>query len=519
MASSPDPARTTNQSLSLHWIGTGAFLVIVLAVTAVRLGVIAFSPLGLGPDEAQYWRWGQSFDWGYFSKPPLVGWLAGASSAVAGDTAFGVRWPAPLMHAIGAAGVWMLARQTLGGTAAPVAGLLYLLSPGVTLSASVLSTDALLLPLSAWALVAAQRMRTHSGFMPALALGGLIGLAGLGKYAAAYVVIGLMLGACLDKPLRAALLSRRGVVAALALLAVLVPNLIWNAANGGDTFRHTGANANFGDLRFSLEEPVSWLGEQFGVLGLIVFPIGMWAAFAALRKRDHPLGWLAPSAIVPVAAVLALAWLSRANANWAAVALVPLCVLTTGWLQGRGGRRLVTAALAAQVAVLALFSVAAVRPALADRLGLSSAIADVRGWDELSAQARQAALGFGVDGVVVDTRALFHGLDFAGQDWLGEAAPELPLRMWRLVAEPRNTAESTAALSAGQPGRWLLLSLRPAHEPWLRADFATMREKGEISIALGPKRRRTVRLYLVEGYTGTTRAVAPLKEDDARGGL
>ena len=45
---------------------------ILLGLLALRLAAVLLSPLELYADEAQYWRWGQSLDWGYYSKPPLI---------------------------------------------------------------------------------------------------------------------------------------------------------------------------------------------------------------------------------------------------------------------------------------------------------------------------------------------------------------------------------------------------------------------------------------------------------------
>lgn len=29
----------------------------------------------LAGDESYYWEWGRRPDWGYYSKPPMIGWL------------------------------------------------------------------------------------------------------------------------------------------------------------------------------------------------------------------------------------------------------------------------------------------------------------------------------------------------------------------------------------------------------------------------------------------------------------
>ena len=67
-------------------------------VTACRIAVLIATPLNLGPDEAQYWSWSLSPAFGYFSKPPMIAWLIGASTAMCGDGEACIRMSAPLLH-------------------------------------------------------------------------------------------------------------------------------------------------------------------------------------------------------------------------------------------------------------------------------------------------------------------------------------------------------------------------------------------------------------------------------------
>ncbi|MFZ5728103.1 MAG: 4-amino-4-deoxy-L-arabinose transferase, partial [Pseudomonadota bacterium] len=60
MSQTVDPARAA-------W---RAALAITLALTVVRLVALFVTPLELYPDEAQYWLWSRTLDFGYFSKPP-----------------------------------------------------------------------------------------------------------------------------------------------------------------------------------------------------------------------------------------------------------------------------------------------------------------------------------------------------------------------------------------------------------------------------------------------------------------
>ena len=75
------------------------------------LAGLAVSNAELFFDEAQYWAWSQEPAFGYFTKPPLIAWLIGASSAVCGDTPFCVRLPVPLLHFVSTFILYAIARK------------------------------------------------------------------------------------------------------------------------------------------------------------------------------------------------------------------------------------------------------------------------------------------------------------------------------------------------------------------------------------------------------------------------
>jgi 4-amino-4-deoxy-L-arabinose transferase-like glycosyltransferase len=519
----PHPQRPGNTGL---WL----FACMVLAVTLARLAVVAATPLSLGPDEAQYWGWGQTLDWGYFSKPPLVGWAGGLAPLLGGDSAFGVRWPSPFLHALGAFGVWAFAGRAFGTRAGWFAGLFYLLAPGVSLSSYLLSTDALMLPLVAFALYGLQRMREGPGSTLALAgwgalVGALLGLATLGKYAALYVPAGLAVGMLLDRPVRNALLSWGGVAMLAALLAVISPNLMWNAANGGATISHTVGNASLGNTSLSLADPLEFLAAQFGVIGLVAWPLGLWLALRGLFDASAPGRAWGGTVLVPMLVVVAVATASRANANWAAVALPGLCALAGAVLAGWSSPRLANwtagVALALQLLLAAVVSAGIASPAFADRIGQTAAIADLRSWPQTVDALETKARALGAGGIVVDSRGLYHGLQFAGRDRLrtpddtrGPACAcddtRLLLRTWRSWNGALNHAEGVGGLTPGTGGVWLLASEKAGFRPFFPGDFTRLEPVGDVTIPLGPGRNRSLALYVVEGVKPVTRTRADL---------
>ena len=64
--------------------GTAMLLAILAGLLVFRLVALAFNRTDLFFDEAQYWSWSLDPDFGYYSKPPLIAWMIGATTAVCG---------------------------------------------------------------------------------------------------------------------------------------------------------------------------------------------------------------------------------------------------------------------------------------------------------------------------------------------------------------------------------------------------------------------------------------------------
>ncbi len=183
---------------------TLAFAAVLLALTGARIWALFHNPVGLYYDEAQYWMWSRTFDWGYFTKPPLVAWVIAGTTALFGDAEWAVRLAAPLAHAVAASAVFALGRAMYGAWPGFWAGAGWLLLPGVFFSSSIISTDALLLPLWAIALFAMWRLMTTRAWAWAIILGGAVGVGLLAKYAMLYFFVCTAVAAWWMPPVREA---------------------------------------------------------------------------------------------------------------------------------------------------------------------------------------------------------------------------------------------------------------------------------------------------------------------------
>jgi 4-amino-4-deoxy-L-arabinose transferase-like glycosyltransferase len=353
-----------------------------LAVTLARLLWLAVGTTDLYPDEAQYWLWSRTPDWGYFSKPPLVAWVIAGTTALVGDGSFGVRAAAPLFHLGTSLLVYAIARRLYEPRTACWSSVTFLTLPGISVSSLLISTDVPLLFFWAASLYAFLRARDEEGWRWWLMLGVALGLGLLSKYAMAYWLLCAALFLAAERRERRHL--PRLLAAAALGLAIYAPNFAWNAAHSFVSYEHTGANANLGRSLFHPLELAEFVLSQAGVFGPLLF--GALVALVATRAlRGAPERILAWFSLPVLGIVTALSLLSRSNANWAAPAYVALTILVVAWLLRLGRMRLVSASLALHVALAALL-MGGREAAAAVGIGVPARLDPwlrLRGWSEL----------------------------------------------------------------------------------------------------------------------------------------
>ncbi|MDP1738599.1 MAG: glycosyltransferase family 39 protein [Caulobacter sp.] len=457
---------------------------LVLVLTVLRLGALFATSLDLNPEEAQYWLWSRALDFGYFSKPPMIAWSIWLTTALGGDGEPWVRLSAPLFHAVAGLALFAAGRRLYDDWTGVAAAAIYMLMPGVALSSFILATDAPLLCFLALALLAYVEVQQGGRrLLHAAGLGAALGLAMLSKYAAVYALVAIGLHLALSKDARRVWDLKTAALAMVTFLAVMAPNLIWNANHDFATVGHTAANANLGGRLFNPGEMLSFLGGQFGVFGPVPFGVlvGGAAVLAWRRRLLAQDAMLLCFALPPLVVVSLGALLSRANDNWAASAYVAGTVLAAALLVRWRARWWIAGGLGLQAVMAALMLMIAANPSLADAIGQSNAVKRARGWEQMAEQvvdrARLEQLNGGLSAIAVDDRFLFNALAYYGRDYLAEpGAP--PLRIWLRKSHAGNQAETTAPLTPALGRRVLVVSLSGLQADRIAADFAASQRVG-----------------------------------------
>lgn len=464
-------------------------------LTVVRLVLIAVHPAGLYPDEAQYWFWAQTPALGYYSKPPLIAWLIALTVGLFGDSEFAVRLSAPLLHAATAGFVFAIAARLYDSRIGFWSALAYATLPGVSLSAFLISTDAVLLPCWAAALYAFIRAREpgSSGWWAVVGIAA--GLGFLAKYAMAYWVLSAFGYLLLARGERRHL---PGFAAAIGLaLLIWLPNLWWNWTHGFVSFLHVRDNAEIVGPALHPKALLQFLGSQFGVFGPLLFA-GLIAIVARPRSLVEPrASLLAAFALPTLAIMLAVSALSRAEPNWAAPAYVAAVVLVIAWVLHHNWRGALIVAIALNLgggAVVlcgqeALAAAGLALPAKYDPLHR------LRGWRELGRQVSAAMAAHPGLTLLADDRELLAALIYYTRPHPFNAV------RWSVIP--------------GISDQWLLDNSIERHrgEDFLavtehglidemRRRFADLVPLETITTQSGPGGGRTYTLYIARGYRG-----------------
>ena len=464
----------------------------ILAITGARVILLAFNRTDLFVDEAQYWLWGRELALGYYSKPPMIGWVIRAFTEIGSDAAFWVRLPAPLFHAATALILGSIAARLVSPRAGLVTALAYATLPMVAVGSLLVSTDTIMFPFLAAALAGYLRLLDRRHAVTALLTGIALGLAFLSKYAAIYYVLCAGLAAVALPAPRLGLRPAALILAAFAL--TISPNVAWNIANGFTTVQHTLDNADWvrdpaARAGLNIAGLAEFFASQFVVFGPVLFAALLIAALRWTRASRQTRRLLIFSLPI-VAIVCTQALLAQAYANWAASAYLAGTLVAVPWLIGQH-RAWLIASFAFNGALSLIFPLAAT---VADTLTLGReqpVLQRYLGRADMSREILRAADENGLSTIVASDRDILADLFYTGRDHGGQV----------LALPATGRAPHHYALKypyAGSPGDILLVL--PSDRPVPCPDVAEPLET--LSPDTGAYRRHPQTLFRVPGTCG-----------------
>lgn len=298
-------------------IACGLFVALMFGFEAA---VLAATPLSLAPDEAYYWEWSRRLDFAYFDKGPIVPLIIWASRRLFGSGEMAVRLGALVCQSLFTVILYLFVRRNYG------AGLGLLCSVFLW-STLLFASQGLFItndpPLSVLYLVtvcgAAEAVsRGRPGlWLPTLAV---LGVAAVCKYTAIALYPSFVLLLALTPKERHHLKHPAFWAGTLGMLLALSPLVVWNSRHGWPHLAHNAGHL-FGnrELRFRPGHVAELLLGQWGLMGILTFPLVCAALFACFRRwrlGDTVAGLYLFSAL-PLGAVCLLVSTHRScYANW-----------------------------------------------------------------------------------------------------------------------------------------------------------------------------------------------------------
>jgi len=313
---------------------TRAVWLFLLGLTAIRFTMLGTSDLSF--DEAHYWMWSERLAPAYFSKGPGIAVAIRASTALFGDTEFGVRFLSPILGAATSLLLYYFTRKLFTERAAFWLVIALNAVPLFNVGTLVMTID----PLSIFFWVAAMYVfwlaleRTPAALGLWAASGLLVGLGFLCKYTNAFELVSIVLVLALV-PRHRREFKRPGFYVLLAAFALcVVPPVVWNSQNMWITVSHLesrgGLDQKLGIRPFEL---LGFLGAHFLTFSPLLFLALAWAVIANWRRARQQfkvlfLFWFG----LPVFAFyFVLSINDQAAPNWDVLAFLSLIVLTAAY--------------------------------------------------------------------------------------------------------------------------------------------------------------------------------------------
>jgi 4-amino-4-deoxy-L-arabinose transferase-like glycosyltransferase len=441
-ASSTHPASEQRQNRMIF----GAAVVITL----LRSVALVVTPLDLGVDEAQYWLWSQTPDFGYFTKPPLIAWIIAAAHWLFGHHTWAVRLPACWIHLGTALLLWRAASWLYGQQAGRLAALIWITLPATGLGSFLISTDTPLLAL--WSAGAfgdvrhRQRAAVCRHWHDPCRAGFWSGHAGQIRCHLRSGRGAFNHAAWLFAPAASAALAHF-VLAVIAFGLAASPNIIWNFANEFATVRHLGDNANISQHAASLAGVWQFIGSQFAVAGPLMLVFMLVAA--GRSQRNQKTGWLVWMWAPVFALMTVQSYLSEANANWAMTAFPALTLVAAGWLSGHKKRFLRITAIGINLGLSLFVLLVTMAGSMGPLTPQSDPLRRLRGWQQLATDIRPQIAAHDASAIIADRRATAALLNWHFYD------SGLTIMVHDTDGVPSNHFEANHYWSA-QPGRRLI---------------------------------------------------------------
>ena len=320
--------QSNNNKIDL--LNTHLVLIILITITLARIFALTLSPIELSVDEAQYWHWSLTPDFGYFTKPPMIAWVIGLSTSLFGNEEWAIRLCSPIFHFFISILLWITSQSIFGLRSGKIAALIWIFTPIAALGSFIISSDTPLLLFWSLALLFIFKLFKNEFFLYAVFTGLALGLAFLSKYAALYFLVLFIIWWIIYD--RGNNINTKNLFLLVSTSFIISSsNIYWNYLNDFVTVSHTVSNADLKNIILNDNNVIEFLSSQLLVFGPIIFLLYIFIVFDSFVKNKI-LSLLALLSLPIIILITIQSFLKIANANWAVSAYIAATLILSAYV-------------------------------------------------------------------------------------------------------------------------------------------------------------------------------------------
>ena len=345
--------------IKLDSLKNNYLFLLIFIIFCIRIIGLYFSPLEVQGDEAQYWYWSTYFDWGYYSKPPLVAWIIGIFTSTFGNSIFILKLPSLLAHFLTSFVLFNLSKAFNRNTEESLwLSITYLLFFAVSLSSNIISTDPFLLLFWSSSLLFFKICLNKKSIKNIILTSIFVALGFYAKYAMIYFFLSsVVLISFTDNKKE---LVKSILIISFFVLIFISPHLYWVYSTNWVTFIHTGDNFNWNASLYNFEQLINFIVSQFFISTPIILFIFI-KQFAKTKKFIQSYSFEIAYSLPILVLITAQSFISRANANWSSVAFIGVTMIAVNILY-KNYKKIFLLNTALGLVVLILISVFIINP-------------------------------------------------------------------------------------------------------------------------------------------------------------
>ncbi len=319
-----------------------------LFVLFLRVFYILYGHTDLSPEEAQYWLWSKHLDISYYSKPPLIAYMNALSTAIFGDTEFGVRINAVILGFLTSLLTYFFAKDIFkegyfsNNKDLEMFAFFSVIfihgTVGFNLASILFLTDTPLLFFYTLTLFFLWKSINKGRLYYWILTGISAGLGFLSKYSVVLIVPPALIFLFLFKR---EIFKNIGFYLSLFIGTLFtIPVLLWNYQHNWVSFKHVsnleGSNIHSITLSKSINYLLTYLGGQILIISLFLFPFVLYTIVKFIKDRKKKeVFYLAIFPIFVFLIFLYIALKKKVYANWPAFAYISIFILTAFYIYKR----------------------------------------------------------------------------------------------------------------------------------------------------------------------------------------